>query len=91
MMIGGMNCVRKPPVMIRVEFQASKTTLTCHQPIATERSGDWWFLTGGKIERFGKHNIRFIKEYRKFTVICVGQAIGTKVKIFTIETKGEKI
>ena len=47
-------------------------------------------LKGGKIERFGKHNIRFIKEYRKFTVICVGQAIGTKVKIFTIETKGEK-
>lgn len=51
---------------------------------------DGWFLTGGKIKRFGKHNIRFIKDYKKFIVICVGQVIGTKIKIFTIETKGEE-
>ena len=47
-------------------------------------------LKGGKIERFGKHNVRFIKDYKKSTVICVGQMIGTKIKIFTIETKGAK-
>lgn len=47
-------------------------------------------LKGGKIERFGKHNIRFIKDYKRFTVICVGQMICTRIKIFTIETKGEK-
>ena len=47
-------------------------------------------LKGGKIEKFGKHNIRFIKDYKKFIVICVGQMIGTKIKIFTIETKGEE-
>ena len=47
-------------------------------------------LKGGKIERFGKHNVRFIKDYKKFIVICVGQMIGTKIKIFTIETKGEE-
>ncbi|MBI4148951.1 hypothetical protein HY491_00745 [Candidatus Woesearchaeota archaeon] len=46
-------------------------------------------LKGGKIERFGKHNIKFMKDYKTFTVICVGQAIGTKIKIFTIETKGD--
>ena len=44
-------------------------------------------IKGGKIERFGKHNVRFVKEYKKFTVVCVGQAIGTKIKIFTIEVK----
>lgn len=47
-------------------------------------------LKGGKIERFGKNNVRFIKDYKRFTVICVGEMIGTNVKIFTIETKGEE-
>ena len=45
-------------------------------------------LKGGKIERFGKVNIKFIKDYKRFTVICVGEVTGTKVKITTIETKG---
>lgn len=47
-------------------------------------------LKGGKIERFGKNNVRFIKDYKRFTVICVGEMVGTNVKIFTIETKGEE-
>ncbi len=47
-------------------------------------------LKGGKIEKFGKHNVRFIKKYKKFTLICVGEIAGAKVKILTIETKGEK-
>ncbi|MBU0628942.1 MAG: hypothetical protein KKC75_07155 [Nanoarchaeota archaeon] len=45
-------------------------------------------IKGGKVERFGKHGIKLIKEYKRFTVICVGQMVGTKIKIFTIETKG---
>ncbi len=45
-------------------------------------------LKGGKIERFGKHNVRFVKDYKRFEVVCVGQMIGTTIKIFTIETKG---
>ena len=47
-------------------------------------------LKGGKIERFGKHNVKFTKDYKRFKVICVGEMIGTKIKIFTIETKGGK-
>ena len=47
-------------------------------------------LKGGKVEKFGKHNIRFNKKYKRFEVICIGQMIGTKIKIFTIESKGEK-
>jgi len=47
-------------------------------------------LKGGKIERYAKHGIRFVKEYKRFTVICVGQMIGTEIRIFTIETKGDQ-
>ena len=47
-------------------------------------------LKGGKIEKFGKCNIRFIKNYKRFRVICVGQMSGTRIKIFTVETKGDK-
>ena len=42
-------------------------------------------LIKGKIERFGKHGVKFISEGSKRTIICVGQIIGTKIKIFTIE------
>jgi len=45
-------------------------------------------LKGGKIQRFGKNNLRFKKEYKYFTVICIGQIEGEKIKILTVETKG---
>jgi len=44
-------------------------------------------LKGGKIRSFGKNNLKFQKEYKKFTVICVGEIVGVKIKIITIETK----
>jgi hypothetical protein len=44
-------------------------------------------LKSGKIERFGRRNIRFRKEYRRFTVICVDEIVGDIVKIVTIETR----
>jgi len=47
-------------------------------------------LKGGKIERFGKNNLRFVKDYKNFKVICIGEMIGTKIKIITIETKGDE-
>ncbi|MDP1728652.1 MAG: hypothetical protein Q8L27_00430 [archaeon] len=39
----------------------------------------------GKIQRFGKHGIKFINKGSKRTIICVGQLVGNKLKIFTIE------
>jgi len=45
-------------------------------------------LKGGKIKRFGKNNLKFYKKYKKFTIICVDQIIGNKIKIVTIE-KGD--
>ena len=47
-------------------------------------------LKGGKIKRFGKNNVKFYKEYKDFTVICVDEIIGNKIKIVTIEIKGDK-
>ena len=47
-------------------------------------------IKGGKIKRFGKNNVKFIKKYKRFTVICIGEIIGTKIKIFTIEKGDEK-
>ncbi len=43
-------------------------------------------LKGGRIKRFGKNNLKFYKQYKNFTVICVGQITGMKIKILTIET-----
>ena len=45
-------------------------------------------LKGGKIRRFGKNNLKFYKKYKRFTVICVDQIMGTIIKIVTIEAKG---
>jgi len=42
-------------------------------------------LLKGKMERYGKHGVKFIKKGAKRTIICVGELIGTKLKIFTIE------
>ena len=44
-------------------------------------------LLKGKKEIYGKHGIKFINEGAKRTLICVGQIIGTKITIYTIEEK----
>ena len=42
-------------------------------------------LLKGRIERYGKHGVKFINKGAKRTIVCVGELIGTKLKIFTIE------
>jgi len=42
-------------------------------------------LIKGKLKRFGKHGVRFVSKGSKRTIICVGQIIGMKLIIFTIE------
>jgi len=42
-------------------------------------------LRKGETKRYGKHGVKFISKGSKRTVICVGQIVGTKIKIFTIE------
>lgn len=44
-------------------------------------------ILGGKIKRFGKSNIKFIKRYKRFSVICIAEVTGLRIKVLTIETK----
>ena len=47
-------------------------------------------LQKGKVERYGKHGVKFVSKGAKRTVICVGQIVGTRITIFTIEKGGGK-
>ena len=42
-------------------------------------------LLRGKMEKFGKHGVKFINKGAKRTIICVGEILGTRIRIFTIE------
>ena len=42
-------------------------------------------LLKGKVRKFGKHGIKFISKGSKRTIICVGELVGNKLKIITIE------
>ncbi|HIH21158.1 MAG TPA: DUF4258 domain-containing protein [Candidatus Diapherotrites archaeon] len=44
-------------------------------------------LQTGRVERFGKNNFKIVKDFRKFSVICVDEMIGSAIKIVTIEKK----
>ena len=39
----------------------------------------------GKVTRFGKHGIKFVNRGSKRTLICVGELVGNRLKIITIE------
>jgi len=47
-------------------------------------------IKGGKIRRHGKNYVKFICHYKKFDIICVGEIEGMKIKILTIETRGDR-
>jgi len=42
-------------------------------------------LLHGKVKRFGKHGIKFISKGSKRTIICIGELVGNRLKIITIE------
>ncbi|MDP4012426.1 MAG: hypothetical protein Q8R00_02365 [Candidatus Nanoarchaeia archaeon] len=42
-------------------------------------------LNTGKIERFGKHGIKWIKRSKKGSIICIGEDIGHAIIVKTIE------
>lgn len=44
----------------------------------------------GKMEYFGKNNVKFVKEYRKGTICCMDEIINDTIIIVTI-TKTVKI
>ena len=44
-------------------------------------------IKGGKIKKFSKNHLKFYKKYKRGIVICVGEIIGTKIKIIIIMVK----
>ncbi len=45
----------------------------------------YYVLKNGKVHRFGKNLIKFIKRTDEGTIICIGEDIGTAIIIKTIE------
>ena len=41
-------------------------------------------IRGGIIEKFGKNNVRFIKQYKRKTVMCIDDIRGTTIVIVTV-------
>lgn len=44
-------------------------------------------IKSGKIQIFGKNNVKFTKKYKHFDVICVDEMSGNRIKIVTIERR----
>jgi len=44
-------------------------------------------IAGGRIIRFGKNNLKFIRQYKNFKIICVDEIIEDKIRIVTILKK----
>lgn len=42
-------------------------------------------LRTGKVERYGKHGIKFIGKSKKGSIICLGEDVGYAIIIKTIE------
>ncbi len=42
-------------------------------------------INKGKADHYGKNGIRFVSKGSKRTIICVGQLVGARIVIFTIE------
>ena len=42
-------------------------------------------LQTGKVKRFGKHGIKFVKKSKEGSIICVGEDLGHCIIIKTIE------
>lgn len=41
----------------------------------------------GRFEWFGKNRVKIIKEYYGFTIVCVDEKIGNRIKIVTVTKK----
>ncbi|HLD04184.1 MAG TPA: hypothetical protein VJG90_00540 [Candidatus Nanoarchaeia archaeon] len=44
-----------------------------------------WVIETGRVVRFGKHGIKFIKRSSKGDIVCVGEELGDRIIIKTVE------
>ncbi len=42
-------------------------------------------ILGGKLYRFGKNQLKFVKEYKRGSVVCIGEDLGPSIVIKTVE------
>lgn len=47
----------------------------------------YYTVKTGRIAKFGKNNLRFIKMFKEFTLICIDEMKSDKIKIVTIVVK----
>lgn len=68
------------PILIRIHAvkQARKRNIAYPDHV-------YIVLKTGRIQRFGKHGIKFISRSKRGSVICVGEDIGYAIIIKTIE------
>jgi hypothetical protein len=65
--------------------------LTTHAIMRAKDKGIYPFMIyatikGGRIKKFGKNYVKFIMNYKKGTVICVGERKSSNIiKILTVE------
>lgn len=77
--------------MSDIYFQGKQILITVH---AVKRAREreiaypdhvYKVLKNGKVERFGKNNIKFISKSKKGSIICIGEDLGQVIIIKTIE------
>ena len=71
----------------RFEIEIRKHTLVRAAQRGLTPEIVWATVKSGKIKRFGKCNLRFIKQYKNFQVICVDEVCGNRVTIVTVVIK----
>ena len=78
--------------MILINIINYKIVLTKHTFVrADEREIDldkiYATIKGGTVKRLGKHTLQFTKQYKTYTIVCIGQIRADSIIILTVETK----
>jgi hypothetical protein len=47
-------------------------------------------VRGGRIKRFGKNNMKFFRNYKNFTVVCVDEIRKDRIFIVTVAVKSRE-
>ncbi len=74
-----------------LHFQGRPIWITKHAIIRARERGIaypdqvYYVLKTGRVKRYGKHGLRFIKKSKAGSIICVGEDLGHAIIIKTIE------
>lgn len=77
--------------MKEIYFQGKKVIITNHAARQAEEREIGYpdhvltTIQTGKVERFGKHMLRFTNRTKEGSIVCVGQDVGYVIIIKTVE------